>query len=72
MYAAKMLNVLIQVLSYTVLADPYLLSNKGYYAFRPSIAKPASLLSMNGAYTCRADQVSLAPESRSSCRWYTG
>lgn len=57
MYSAKMLNVLIQVLSYTVLADPYLLSSKTYLKFRPSIAKPATLTSTGGLYVCRGDQV---------------
>lgn len=52
-----MLNVLIQVLSYTVLADPFLLSAKTYSSFRPSIAKPPDLSAYQGNYNCRADQV---------------
>jgi len=52
MYLSKMLNVLLQVLSYTLLADPYLLASRRYSELRRNIEKSYSTV-----YKCRADQV---------------
>lgn len=52
MYLSKMLNVLLQVLSYTLLADPYLLASSTYSELRRNIQK-----TFINVYICRGDQV---------------